>query len=371
MYRPQVLRILVPTALAAVTALTSSAWPSFQQPSGYTAVNLISDMPGVAVVTDPAVKDAWGFAHSPDGPMFLVNANSGLATTYRLNGRTDGVDKAAPDLAVPSLAPFPFGGPTDVVYNDTDDFMIGAGANRGPALYIMTVLDGTIAAWRPGLPAAITAADNSGNALAYTGLTLAHNRHGNFVFAANCAQARVDVYDDHFRLVNWPGRFIDPVVPPGSGYMPFNIQVIGKHVFVAYAQFDGMEEVKLPGHGVVGIFDCEGRFLKNLGVGTDRGGPFWQLNAPWGFAIAPGDFGAFSGALLVGNFGDGAINAFHRHTHEFLGQLRDPTGQPLKIDGLWALGEGNGADAGSEDKLYFSAGPNSEADGLFGYIRAQ
>jgi uncharacterized protein (TIGR03118 family) len=126
-----------------------------------------------------------------------------------------------------------------------------------------------------------------------------------------------------------------------------------------------------PGHGVVGVFDLEGRFLRNIAVGTDRGGPFWQLNAPWGFAIAPEDFGPFSGALLVGNFGDGAINAFHPRTDEFLGQLPDPTGHPLKIDGLWALGEGNGARAGSGDKLYFSAGPNNEADGLFGYIKAQ
>src|SRR5262249_37189891 len=139
---------------------------------------------GVAAVFETAVKDAWGFAYAPDGPIFLVNTNSGVATTYRINGRTDRVEKVAPDLAVPSLAPFPFGAPTDVVYNDRDDFVIGQGRHRGPATYIISVLDGTIAAWRPGLPQAITAADNSGNALAYTGLTLGRNRHGNFIFAA-------------------------------------------------------------------------------------------------------------------------------------------------------------------------------------------
>jgi uncharacterized protein (TIGR03118 family) len=369
MNRLRILKIVPLATLVAVACLVQWAVRASCQFAGYTAVNLISDMPDVALVTDPAVKDAWGFAYTSDGPMFIVNTNSGVATTYQINGQTDNVRKVARDLAVPSLAPFPFGGPTDVVYNDTDDFVIGQGDQRGPATYIISVLDGTIAAWRPGLPKAITAADNSGNALAYTGLTLGHNRRGNFIFAANCAQARVDVYDKDFKLVDWSGRFIDPVVPPNSGYMPFNIQNLDGRLYVAYAQFDGMEEVKLPGHGVVGVFDTEGGFLRNIAVGTDRGGPFWQLNAPWGFAIAPKNFGPFSGALLVGNFGDGAINAFHPRTVEFLGQLPDPTGQPLKIDGLWALDEGNGARAGSADKLYFSAGPNDEADGLFGYIR--
>jgi uncharacterized protein (TIGR03118 family) len=165
------------------------------------------------------------------------------------------------------------------------------------------------------------------------------------------------------------GGFHNPVVPPY--YMPFNVQNIRDKLYVAYAVFntDTMEEETDPGKGIVAVFDTEGRLIRNIAVGRDAGGPFWQLNAPWGFAIAPDRFGPFSKALLVGNFGDGAINAFHPATYTFLGQLTDPTGHPIKIDGLWALTTGNGGQAGSEQKLYFCAGPNEEADGLFGYIK--
>jgi uncharacterized protein (TIGR03118 family) len=347
------------------------------RPPAFSAVALISDMPGVAPVMDPAVKDAWGFAFPPDGPLFLVNTNSGLATTYQINGANDRVTKVAPDLVVPELAPFPLGGPTDVVFNDTDGFVIGRGRAAGPAMFIMSGLDGTLSAWRPGLSAAVRVADNSANALAYTGLALARHGSRNYLYAANCAQARVDVYDEDFRLVSGSGSFAfaNPGVPAagklGLGYMPFNIENIGGRLFVAYAIFDPttMEEVKLPGTGIVAIFDTGGTLIRNIAVGTDAGGSLWQLNAPWGFAIAPDRFGAYAGALLVGNFGDGAINVFDPETYDFRGQVRDALGRPLQIDGLWALSAGNGAQAGSEDKLYFSAGPNSEADGLFGTIR--
>jgi uncharacterized protein (TIGR03118 family) len=338
---------------------------------GYTLVGLISDVPGAASVIDPALSGTWGFAYSPEGPLFLVNANSGLATTYRIDGRTDRVQKVAPDIAVPSMAPFPFGGPTGVVYNDTDKFLIGVGSKRGPAKYITAVLDGTLAAWRPGLPSAITVADNSHNALAYTGVALAHNKAGHFLIAANCAQARIDVYDENFNLSSVPGGFKNPAVP--GYYMPFNVQNIRGKLYVAYAVFNPntMEEETDPGKGIIAVFNTDGELIQNIGIGTDAGGPLSQLNAPCGFAFAPENFGRFSGALLSGNLGDGAINAFNPCTYEFLGQLTDPTGQVIKIDGLWALGEGNGERAGSEDKLYFAASPDSDSHGLFGYIRAQ
>jgi uncharacterized protein (TIGR03118 family) len=362
-----------PFLLAALLAggyLTTWAQPGPGR-STYQAVNLISDVPGVARVTDSAVKDAWGFASTPDGPLFLVNTNSDFATIYQINGVTDHVRKVAPDLAVPELAPFPLGGPTDVVYNDTDDFVIGQGRAAGPARFIISGLDGTLSAWKPGLPMAVVVADNSANALAYTGLALGRNRHGNFVYAANCAQARIDVYDKRFQLVATAGGFANPAVP--GYYMPFNIENIGGKLFVAYAVFNPvtMEEEKDPGKGIVAVYDTEGNLIRNIAIGTDAGGPFWQLNAPWGFAIAPDGFAIHGNALLVGNFGDGAINVFDPDTYVFRGQLPDASGQPLKIDGLWALKVGNGSHAGSEDKLYFSAGPNSEADGLFGYVRAQ
>jgi len=337
-------------------------------PSAYTVVNLISDIPGLASVTDPALTDAWGFTFAGGGPFFIVNTNSSFATTYRVDGITDQVEKVAPDLPVPELAPFPYGGPTDVVYNDTHDFRISDGHDVRPATYIMSGLDGTISAWRPGMPAALVA-NNSANALAYTGLALGRNKQGNFLYAANCAQARIDVYDKDFNLVNVAGGFANQAVP--SYYMPFNVQNIGGKLYVAYAVFNPntMEEETDPGKGIVAVFDTNGNLITNIAIGTDAGGPFWQLNAPWGFAIAPDRFGRFSKSLLVGNLGDGAINALDPVTYAFLGQLQDATGQPLKIDGLWALSAGNGGRAGSEHKLYFSSGPNSEADGLFGYIK--
>jgi uncharacterized protein (TIGR03118 family) len=363
-YPPALLALLLTGGFLSAWALAASG------PTAYTNVNLISDIPGLAQVTDPNVKDAWGFTFAPDGPFFLVNTNSSYATTYRVNPGTDEVVKVAPDLPVPELAAFPFGGPTDVVFNDTRDFVIGQPGNTGPARYIMTGLDGTLSAWRPGMSQAVIVANNSASALAYTGLALGRNRLGHFLYAANCAQARIDVYDTNFNLVNVSGGFANPAVP--GYYMPFNIQNIAGNLYVAYAVFNPntMEEEKDPGKGIVAVFDTDGNLIRNIAIGTDAGGPYWQLNAPWGFAIAPARFGDFSGALLVGNFGDGAINAFDPSTHAFLGQLLAPSGQPLKIDGLWALGVGNGGEAGSTQKLYFSAGPNNESDGLFGYIKA-
>jgi uncharacterized protein (TIGR03118 family) len=317
------------------------------------------------------VTDAWGFAFSPEGPFFIVNANSSIATTYRVDGRTDHVKKVAPDVPIPELAAFPFGGPTGVVYNDTNDFVIGQGQTRGPAQYITAVLDGTIAAWRPGMAAAVRVSDNSVNALAYTGVALAQSKGSHYLYAANCQQARIDVYDRDFRLVQSPGGFVNPAVP--GYYMPFNVQNIGGKLYVAYAVFDPVrtEEVKQPGFGIVAVFRADGTLIRNIAIGTDAGGPFTELNAPWGLAIAPDEFGFKSGALLVGNFGDGAINAFDAETDEFLGQLLDATGHPLRIDGLWVIGTGNDEQAGSESKLYFAAGPNDEANGLFGYIVPQ
>jgi uncharacterized protein (TIGR03118 family) len=353
-----------------LTAGCLTAWALADDPSAYAVVNLISNIPGVAPVTDPRLTDAWGFVFADGGPFFIVNTNSSFATTYSVDGGSDAVQKVAPDLSVPELAPFPYGGPTDVVHNNTNDFTIGSGANAGPAKYIMSGLDGTILAWKPGMPAAVVA-DNSAIALAYTGLALANHNGANLIYAANCAQARIDVYDKNFNFVNVPGGFANPAVP--GNYMPFNIENIGGKLYVAYAIFNPitMEEETGPGKGIMAVYDTGGNLIQNIAVGTDAGGPFWQVNAPWGFTIAPNGFGTFNKALLVGNFGDGAINAFDPATYAFLGQLSDASGTPIKIDGLWALSPGNGAQAGAKHKLYFSAGPNNEADGLFGYIRVQ
>jgi uncharacterized protein (TIGR03118 family) len=272
-------RIIVILAVGLTLTATLGARPS-RVPPRCSTVNLISDILGLAQVTDPAVLDAWGFTFTPDGPFFLVNTNSGLAVTYQVDGATDRVQKAAPDLLIPALPPATQGLPTDVAYNDTDDFIVGQGTAAGPAQYIMSGPDGTLNAWKPGLPAAVRVADNSANALAYSGLALGRTLSRNYLYGANCAQARIDVYDKDFRLVSGAGHFAfaNAAVPAagrlGLGYMPFKIENIGGRLFVAYAIFNPatMEGVKLPGTGILAVFDTVGQLIHNLAIGTDAGG---------------------------------------------------------------------------------------------------
>ena len=248
--------------------------------------------------------------------------------------------------------------------------MVSKGGNSGPSLFIFTAEDGTLSGWNPkvDLTNAILTVDNSASGAVYKGLALGSSGSQNFLFATNFNAGVVDVYDANF---HWVRSFTDKKLAhtcPLSGqcYAPFGIRNIGGLLYVTFAlqKPDKHDDMAGPGHGFVDVFNTNGHLLKRL---IAHG----ALNSPWGLALAPSDFGRFSHALLVGNFGNGWSNAFDPDSGAFLGSLKDKHGNPIAIDGLWALTFGNGARAGETDTLFFTAGPNEESHGLFGSIEAE
>ena len=253
------------------------------------------------------------------------------------------------------------GAPTGVVFNSTTDF---AAAPGQPARYILATEDGTIAAWS-NAGAAVTKVDLSALGAVYKGLALGNSGGKNYLCAANFSAGRVDVFDANFVPVALAGTFSDPDLP--AGFAPFNAQNIGGKLYVTYALPDAAkkDDVSGPGNGYVNVFDTGGKLLQRF---VSQG----PLNSPWGVVLAPAGFGGFGGALLVGNFGDGRINAFNPTTGAWLGALQDGSGKALPIDGLWGLSFGNGNKAGDTHTLYFTAGiagsGTVEDHGLFGSI---
>ena len=234
------------------------------------------------------------------------------------------------------------------------------------AHFIFATEDGTIAAWTGGTAASLKV-DNSGSGAVYKGLAIGNNGSGNHLYAANFNSGTVDVFDASFAPVTVSGGFTDPNLP--SGFAPFNIQNINGNLVVTFAKQDAAkhDDVAGPGNGFVDVFDANGVLLRRL----VSNGP---LDSPWGLALAPAGFGIFSGDLLVGNFGDGTINAFNPITGALLGHLTDLSGSPITIEGLWALLFGNGGNGGTADELFFTAGiPGTgavEDHGLFGDLTA-
>jgi uncharacterized protein (TIGR03118 family) len=264
------------------------------------------------------------------------------------------------------------GAPTGLVFNGSPGFIVSDGMNSGPSLFLFDTESGTIRGWNPGVPPpppstqSFIVADRSDVEAIYKGLAISTTAAGGSLYAADFHNARVDVFDSEFNLVTPPGAFEDPRIP--SGYAPFGIQNIGNTIFVTYAKQDdeGEDDVPGPGRGFVSMFDTKGAFLGRVAT---RG----QLNAPWGLAMAPSNFGRFSGDLLVGNFGDGVINAYKQRKNGSFrhdGKLRGPDGKVIKIDGLWAIAFGNSGQAGPTNTLFFTAGPDDETHGLFGKIEA-
>jgi uncharacterized protein (TIGR03118 family) len=316
--------------------------------NSYTVTPLVSDQPGVAPNTDPNLVNAWGLAASATSPWWVADNETDLSTLYR---GSDG----QPQALVVSVE----GGPTGVVFNATAGFVLPTG---GVARFIFDSQDGKVRAWNQAQgTTAIVVADRSAEDASYTGLAIADSAAGPRLYAADFHNARVDVFDGSFNLV--PGGFVDSSLP--SRYAPFGIQTIGDRVFVAYAQqdADAEDEVAGQGKGFVDAYDTSGNLLARV---AQHG----QLNAPWGLALAPSTFGRFAGDLLVGNFGDGQINAYAEHSGRFThqGELRDESGKSLSIDGLWALEFGQGGNNGPAGTLFFTAGPDDETHGLFGQI---
>jgi uncharacterized protein (TIGR03118 family) len=254
----------------------------------------------------------------------------------------------------------PGGAPTGAVFNPTDQFKLG---NTGPALFLFSSEAGQITAWNKAAGTSAMSVFTAPDGAIYKGLTLASTKkNGALIYATDFHNAKVDVFDGSFTPVHMPGAFTDPNIP--AGFAPFGIQEIDGFVVVSYAMQDAdrKDDVKGPGLGFVDVYNPTGGLVKRL---ISNG----ELNAPWGLVLAPNGFGQFSGDLLVGNFGDGRINAYNPHTGDFLGQLQTKFG-PITIDGLWGLRFGNGV-TGSPHTLLFSAGIADEAHGLLGEIRAR
>src|SRR5215471_17220265 len=332
----------------------------------YTRVNLVSDIAGVARFTDPNLVNPWGLAFSTTSPIWVADNGSGVSTLY--NGRGQAFPIAAP-LVVTIPAPMnPTGGtPTGLVFNGTGEFVVKDNNKSGAPSFLFATEDGTILGWSLTVNGtqAIIAKDNSGLGAVYKGLAIASTAAGNFLYATNFHAGVVEMYDKNYTLVK---TFNDPdpeVVD--KNFAPFGIQTIGGQLYVTFALQkppDQHDDQAGLGNGFVDVFDTDKALLRRFAShGT--------LNSPWKLALAPEDFGHFSHHLLVGNFGDGRINAFDVDSGDFDSQLLDPEGNPLTINGLWALQFGNGApNGGRRDRLFFTAGIADESHGLFGFIRA-
>jgi uncharacterized protein (TIGR03118 family) len=331
--------------------------------SSYTQTNLVSDLPGIARIQDPNLVNPWGLDAGPTSPWWVADNGTGLSTLY--NGNTGQIVPLV--VTIPPPAGSPAGttsAPTGLVFNGTGDFSVAENAASGSAFFIFATEDGTISGWNPtvDLHNAVLAADNSGSGAVYKGLALGSSGGSNFLFATNFHAGTIDIFDANFQQVSLPaGALTDPHLP--AGYAPFGIRNINGDLYVTYAKQDAdkHDDVSGMGHGFVDVYDTSGNLLRRL---ITRG----QLNSPWGLALAPATFGEFANDLLVGNFGNGRINAYDPNTGEFLGRLGLSPNHPISIDGLWSLSFGNNGLAGPSSTLFFTAGLNDEADGLFGSI---
>jgi len=352
-------------SLVAVAAvLAASVWiaPSCLAAGVYQQSNLVSDLPGMAARTDSHLVNPWGIASSASSPFWVADNHTGVSTLYDSSGAPQSLVVTVPPA--PSAPAGTDGSPTGIVFNGSTDFEVSSGS---PARFIFATEDGTISGWAPSSgTAAVVKVDNSPSGAVYKGLATGNNGTSNFLYATNFHANSVNVFDATYAPATLAGSFSDPTVP--MGFAPFNIQNIGGVLYVTYAlqDADRHDDVPGPGNGFINKFDLNGNLLGRFASnGT--------LNSPWGVVLAPAGFGEFGGDLLVGNFGDGRINAFDPVSGAFLGQMKDGSGNPITIRGLWGLRFGNGGNGGDPNTLYFAAGipgPSGmlEDHGLFGSI---
>ncbi len=335
----------------------------------YQQVNLVSDQPGVAMLQDTNLVNAWGVSFSSTSPFWISDNGKGLATLYSVTNDPTGaehVTKQGLEVSIPGD-----GTPTGQVFNNHGGF--------NGDIFLFVSEDGTISGWRPALgTSAETLVPGISNNV-YKGATLISTSNGPVLLASNFRQGTVDAYGSNATLI---AQFSDPRTP--AGYAPFGIQSINGLVFVTFAKQDDLkhDDVAGPGNGLIDVLDpMSGRFHR-FATGKDAGGKVKDMNSPWGIALAPSSFVAGDGkggmfgkgdkgpeeALLVGNFGSGTIMTFEADG-DFQGDLKGTTGGAIVIDGLWALTFGNGGAAGDTNTLFFTAGPNGESNGLFGSLR--
>jgi len=334
-------RTMFSFALLMILAIPSGLWA---QQSGYFQTNLVSNSAGIATTTDTQLLNPWGISFLPGQDFWIANNNSGTSTLYDLNGTKD----TALVVTIPGATKNPNGNcnpgcPTGNVAN-------GNGTYFGGGQFIFDTEDGLIANWTGASNTAAVAFDNSASGAVYKGLTVLN---ANILLAANFNSGKVDVFSSNFTLTSLTGSFTDPHLP--AGYAPHGIHVVNNQVYVAYAKQDAAKHDAMPGAGLgqIDIFDMNGNFVSTF---VAAGG---HLNAPWGVVAAPATFGAFPNAILVGNFGDGAINAYDT-TGKFLGQLTDASNKVLVNPGLWDMVFGGGGTSGAPGTLYLTAGGSNQ-----------
>jgi uncharacterized protein (TIGR03118 family) len=388
------MRLCASTACALIISATGFA-------QHYTQTNLVSNTSGVAPVTDPQLINPWGLSRASGSPWWISDQATGFSTLYNGPGVKQALIVTIPP-SDPTNKSTPIGSPTGTIANGSQtDFLLAAGK---PAAFLFSSIDGTIAGWNPAVALAPGSAPPSTNAVtvvktsdgsSFTGLTSAFVNGKRFLYTANFTKGRVDVYDSTFQAVTVSKKhsgensnnddkqgffsensFVDERLP--EHYVPFNVQAIGNDIVVTYALHEGSSpfETDGPGLGFVDVYTSNGQLLRRLQHGD------W-LNAPWGVALAPLDFGRFSHDLLIGQFAGGGdtqssgfIAAYDLATGNFDGLLEDASGKPLAINGIWSLSPGNvspnndDAAAAPAAEMYFTAGPNHGSGGLFGYLTA-
>jgi uncharacterized protein (TIGR03118 family) len=329
-----------------MTVLYVMTGPSAKAASlGFVQTNLASDVPGLANFTDPDLVNSWGITASGASPFWLGANGSGKSVLYNGAGVKQGL--------VVSIQGD--GSVTGVAFSN-----VAGNFNADTFLFVSE--DGTFSGWRGALGTTAEVLQTADSANVFKGLTDATISGNVYAYLANFRNGTIDVKKGNAAAPNLASNFTDPTLP--AGYAPFNVMNLGGQVYVTYAVQDSAkhDDVAAPGNGIVDVFDTQGNFIKRL---VSPGG---ALNSPWGLALAPIGFGSVGGDLLVGNFGDGTIDAYNPTTGAFVEKLHDANGNVISIDGLWGLSFGNGAGSGSTSTLYFTAGPGGEMHGLFGEL---
>jgi uncharacterized protein (TIGR03118 family) len=366
--------------LFAASAFAAALWtaPVFAA-TNFTMTPLISNVDGAAAVTDPNLVGTWGISLSAASPFWVSNAGNGTSSIYTVS---DSTVANFPTLTMPSvsstLVAIPvsasnksgkLGTPTGQVNNSygVGNFETAPGAASS---FIFATLDGTISA--RGGSTAVIFVDNGAKGAVYTGLAIGVATEGPVpgptLYAANFSQGTIDTWDHTWKSVTLPGGFRDPDLP--AGFYPSNIQRYGRRMYVTYNFSDGSGSFAYggAGTGLVDVFDVNGNLLQRL-VPNNQ-----YMNLPWGLAVTGANFGSFSYALVVGNFGDGSISAFDLNTGDYLGTMQDGKGNNISINGLWGLQWGNGGSGGDASTLYFAASPGAGPSGfsqvgLFGALK--
>ena len=340
-------------AAALITLASMSASARDDRDGEYVLTNLISDLPGVALLQDTNLVNAWGISFSATSPFWISDNGSGQATVYAVTYDINGTVQVAKQGVHPSIPGE--GNPTGQLFNGTTAFHTN--------IFIFASEDGTISGWRNALGSAAEVLVTRTNAV-YKGITLVTTPNGPVLLAANFREGTLDAYGSNLTLV---AQYADPSAP--AGYAPFNVQSLAGMVFVTFAKQDAAkhDDAAGPGNGLIDVFDAQTGMFHRFAAGKHAGGKLQEINSPWGLALSPTNFGGHADQLLVGNFGSGTIMAFDADG-KFKGLLEGRHERPIVIEGLWGLAFGNGGKAGRPSTLYFSAGPNGESDGLFGAL---